>query len=443
MLGIITYTLILVSLLVGTWRRPAIGFAAVLCLYGLKQWGQSSTALLSEYRQVTNFAIAAIALLGVGLNASRGACLFCRTAPATLLIGALYLYAFITISWAPDWQTSLNQWVSSAPYLVTVTLLAPLLMNDLDDARKASIATLLAGGSLCALALLFGHWGDRGLILFGHEAMEDVNSIYRFETNPLALSSLGGTVFLISALSLGRPNPLLLRLIAAACIPITLAVVLRSGSRGQLIASGLAMGVALPIAYRLRDGRSWVMLVLLVALILGLGWWSTSLVNIDVARWSDSRTTDDVAGRFAMAQALWNAATSNFFTIIFGIGNSSAFKILGIYPHITALEVLAEEGLIGGLMYFGAIFLTMRSIWRIVARTELSATNRNALAIFSGLFVFELIVSWKQGTLLFSVNVFAFAIALARLEMAGASSTTRRSLVTIAAESGLFPNLLR
>jgi hypothetical protein len=137
-------------------------------------------------------------------------------------------------------------------------------------------------------------------------------------------------------------------------------------------------------------------------------------VDVDNSRWSEVRTSQDVAGRFAMARTLLGASTSDFFTALFGLGNSSAFHVLGIYPHITGLEILAEEGIFGGAIYFGILVFAMRSAKRMIG-APLSDSQRNGAAILIGLFVFELILSWKQGSLLFSVYVFAYAIALARL----------------------------
>ncbi len=90
--------------------------------------------------------------------------------------------------------------------------------------------------------------GLEGLLLYG--------DVYESETDPLALSSLAGTVFLIAALSLGRPNRALMRVIAMGCIPVALAVILKSGSRGQLIGSAVGAVVSLPIALRLKISKS-------------------------------------------------------------------------------------------------------------------------------------------------------------------------------------------
>jgi hypothetical protein len=427
------------ALLIGVLRRPAIGIAAVLCLFGLKQWGQTTTEILSQYRQFTNIAVGLIALLGVAIAARRRSCLFCRLPPTAVLVAALYVYAFVTIVWSPDPQTSLDQWGIEGPYLITVGLIAPLLFTDLDDVRIGFIWTAVAGALICILALVFGTWGARGLVLYGQEAIQEN------EANALAFSSMAGTVFLIASLSLTRPHRVLMRLFALACIPVALAVVLRSGSRGQLIAAVVGLLVGLPIAYRLRDAKSLIALCLVAGVVLGLGWWATSLVHIDAARWSDSRTSEDVIGRFENAQILLQAASSHPFTMIFGLGNSSAFPILGIYPHIAGLEVLAEEGFVGALMYLAIIYFAARSVLRIAGRPDLSDFRRNALGVLTGLFVFELVLTQKQGSLLSSFYVWAYAITLARLEAPVPVKTNRpvREKVTASPSLGRFQNLMR
>jgi len=52
--------------------------------------------------------------------------------------------------------------VTQAPYIVTITVIAPLLFCELKDARLALIWTAMVGGLLCLLALAFGKWGARG-----------------------------------------------------------------------------------------------------------------------------------------------------------------------------------------------------------------------------------------------------------------------------------------
>ena len=143
-----------------------------------------------------------------------------------------------------------------------------------------------------------------------------------------------------------------------------------------------------------------------------------------------------------MARALLGVSTSEFFTALFGLGNSSAFQVLGIYPHITGLEVLAEEGIFGAAIYLIILLLTFRSVKRII-KLPLRDSERQGVAILAGLFIFELILSWKQGSLLFSVYVFAYAIALARLEESQREPSSRLHPATISVRPPRFENLMR
>jgi hypothetical protein len=435
MLGLISYISILVVLAIGVLRWPTVGVAAVLCLYGLKQWGQSTTAFFAEHGQFTNYAVFVIVLLGLALAARKRSCIFCQFPATAKMVIALIIYALFSVAWARDPVVSLDQWTAQGPYIITVAFLAPLLFSDFEGARTAFIWTAVVGGTICTLALVFGKWGNRGLLLYG--------DIHEWEANPLAMASLAGTVFLIAGLSLGRPSGILMRVFSLACIPVMLAVILKSGSRGQLIASIAGVMVALPFAIRIRNTRSIAALVLSAGLIVGLGSWGASLVEIDTARWQRGDSTEAVTGRLASAETLLNASTSNFFTAVFGLGNSSSFQVIGFYPHIAGLEVVAEEGLLGAALYAAIIVLAIRSIRRISGQPELTDIERSVLATLTGLFVFEFILSWKQGSLLSSVYVFAYAITLARLE----KPTLEKAPVATPADPGpplpRFQNLMR
>lgn len=438
MLGLVTYCLILVTLIAGTWFRPAVGVAAVLCLYGLKQWGQSTHPFFIEHGTFTNYAIFAVTVLGLVRTAVRRSCLVCNVPVITRFIVALLAYALFSIVWSPDTVVSFEQWIIQGPYIITIALLAPLLFNDAADVRVALRWSAWVGAAICTLALLFGKWGARGLLLFG--------DVHEWETNPLAIASLGGTVFLVSALSLVRPSPLIVRIIAMACIPIGLAVILKSGSRGQLIAGVIGTIVALPITFRMKDVRSLVGLFVVVAIIGGLASWGSRLVEIDTERWQGAERHQAVADRFDSAERLIGAAASGPLTTVFGLGNSSAFQVVGFYPHIAGLEVIAEEGLVGAALYTIIMILAIRSALQIASRPGLSDAERNVLAMVTGLFVFEFILTWKQGSLLSSVYVFLYGITLARLEHPLAARPTQqdaRAVTPVPAGAPRFQNLLR
>ena len=436
-MGLITYCMIFAALAFGTYRQPSIALAAVLCLYGLKQWGQSTNAFLAEHREIANYAAALIAIFGVFIATVRRSCLFCQIPRVSILVGLLYLYALFSAGWAPDPQASLQQWITQGPYIATIVLVAPLLLSNARDVRTAFLATAITGGAICFLALQFGNWGFRGLVLYG--------DFDESETNPLALASMAGTALMVAAFSLSRENRSTWRIFSIACIPACVAVILKSGSRGQLLASGVALIAASPIYFRIRSLRSIGAMFLAAGVLVGLGWWASTLVEIDSARWSSTDSVESVSGRLELARALLVASTSHPLTALFGLGNSSSITLLGIYPHITGLEVLAEEGLIGAALYCSIIISAIRSIARASAALPEKGFDRQGLAILAGLFIFELLLSWKQGTLLSSVYVFAYAIMLGYFERNVADSKLAPALTSQAAwpQPPNLPNVMR
>ena len=435
MLGILTYLLVAATLGIGVLRRPAIGLAAILTLYGLKQWGQSTTALFSEHRQITNILVGIIALIALALASFRRSCLFCKVPLTGVLVLAVYAYAFASILWGLDQSESLDRWVLAIPYIVIVTGIAPLLINDFPDAVTGFEWTALVGGFICALALVFGHWGSRGLILF------DDNS--DTETNPLALASMAGTVALIAGLSMRSHVKIAKRLVALLLIPVALGVIIRSGSRGQLFALAPALFAGWLIAYRPRDIRSVIAFLLAFGLVGVMGIVVWKMLTIDSARWASTQATEDVAGRLGAARSLLAISLSNPFTAMFGIGNSSSFKVIGYYPHVTVLEVLAEEGMVGLGIYCAALLAGASNLLRMLRRIGDDVGARHALSYVTAAFVYELILSWKQGALLSSVYVFAYVIILGRLDLLGMPAQARAHWQLMpAAPIKPFPNLM-
>jgi len=222
---------------------------------------------------VTNLVIGVLVLVGIARRAVKQSCVFCQFPLSAWLVAAIYGYAFITTLWAPDSQSSLAEWVRLGPYIVTVTVLAPLLLSDLADIRIAFQWTVYVGGAVCLLALVFGKWGFRGLLLNG--------DLYETETNPLALASLGGVVLLAAATLMLQKKHLVLKIINIACIPLALAVILKSGSRGQLLATGPAFVVAWLIAFRLKNVGSVAALLLTACFVVGIGVWAATIVEVD------------------------------------------------------------------------------------------------------------------------------------------------------------------
>lgn len=406
MIGILSCAALVTLLLIGTLRTPSAGFAGVLCLFGLKQWGQNSAPFIAEHRTATNLVIGALLLLGILVRAARGQCLFCRFPAAALFVAALWGYALVTLLWTPDPTGAFEVWQTDAPYMAAIAFGGPLLIGSLRDMRACAYWTIAIGTAVMGLAMVYGQWGIRGLTVLG--------DIRESESNPLALASMAGTVAVFAALSMQRTMNIAWRVVFLLVIPLGFAVILRSGSRGQLVAAAVAIVLLWPVAYRQRHIGSRVLWLVAATSISLLAWVGTSFVASD-RRWSAAVSGADVAGRLDMSLTLIRRAISSPFSFVFGLGNSSSFHYLGLYPHVAFLEILGEEGLVGASLFACIAFLALRSTLRL-ARYAKEPDARATLGLLGGAFIFELILSMKQGTLLSCTYVFAYAIVLGRLE---------------------------
>jgi hypothetical protein len=96
-----TYVLLLGALVAGTLFRPAVAVAGVICLFGLKQWGQVAHPFLLEHPLFSNYAIGVLVLVGVAMRFVAGQCPWCDAPRAWWTALGLYAYALLSLLWTP------------------------------------------------------------------------------------------------------------------------------------------------------------------------------------------------------------------------------------------------------------------------------------------------------------------------------------------------------
>ena len=112
-------------------------------------------------------------------------------------------------------------------------------------------------------------------------------------------------------------------------------------------------------------------------------------------------------------------ASGSPFTWIFGLGSSASFSdtLLGGYPHLVAAEALAELGVIGFSLLMTIWVLTAKNLWKLGRRLAEFPEERGLVAVLGALFLFELVLTFKQGSLLGNYFSFGFAMMIGRLEI--------------------------
>lgn len=406
----LTFIGLLVAAALGAIFAPATALAAVICMFGLEQWGQASGASLATHQTFTNVAIGVIVVIAFIACLLRSQRPFSRLPANYWVVAGLFGYAFVSLLWTPDPSGAMTLWKSAYPYLFTMVFIPPLFCVQARDYVIGLRALIVGGGAVCALVLFLGNWGHRGLVTN--------TALYGLETNPLAMASMAGQVAL-TALLVPLAKSKLIRWSAFLLIaPLCVALVVRTGSRGQLIAVLLALAVAWPFA---RGGAMALRMLVAPAMVALLGliaYASLDYFGGDAGRWNDTGlATDDVEGRLAMAMVLLGKLMENPFTVLFGLGTSASYHLFGIYPHVVTLEILGEEGLIGLAVFGVAIGSCALAALRMPA-VSMPKQTRAAAAALIGAAVFHLVVSFKQGSMLQSPLLFLHLILVPKLLLA-------------------------
>jgi len=412
-MGLSAYVAIAGGLFITLWKYPAVALAGILCMFGLEQWGQATTTFFSQQHTATNYLIGGILVLALMVQGvKKGFSTLAGYPPVGWLTLALFLYAFASTQWAPRPDISLELWTSRWPYVVTLIVLSPLLITQSRDLRAANIGLLVVGGLLTILLLFFVQWEYRSIVM-GHDL-----------GNPLAVSSMAGMVVLIAVLADPWPESRLWVPIKWALVSLCLAIVVRSGSRGQLLGTILISIACWPFSRRLANVKQFVILGLVVVFLGAATNWAIQEYSSQQAysfygsRWSEQSAQEDIAGRLKNALLLVRLAYESPETMLIGLGNSASYdpRILGIYPHFVPLEVLAEEGLIGFGLYITILFCSMRSCLRCFRSIANEPRERLLLGGLVGLYMFTLLLSFKEGSLLGNLEFFMLSIILGRYE---------------------------
>jgi hypothetical protein len=189
----------------------------------------------------------------------------------------------------------------------------------------------------------------------------------------------------------------------------------------------LAGIVFYPMSRRIRNVRGFLAASIGLLVLVAVASYAVSELNIgNSRRWQLEQMQQDYeGGRLKPALKLmitWLESSPVYWII--GLGNSASWdsSLIGFYPHFVPAEVLAEEGLIGFVIWCAMIYVTIRSIVRLNRVVKAMPEQRGLVAAMSALFLLEFLLGFKTGSLLGNVNFFAFCIMLGRMEQGVANS---------------------
>ena len=235
----------------------------------------------------------------------------------------------------------------------------------------------------------------------------------------MSIASLAGYVVLIAMLMNFRGVGRVWQILRWGLVVIGVVMSIRSGSRGQLFAMTGSTILFLPMSRRISSTKGFVATLAGAVSVGALIMWLYGQYAI-WERWEwESMVEAYQSSRAEMVGALlaaWLDSSPVYWLI--GLGSSAAYDpgIVGGYPHVVLIEVLCEEGLVGFVLFCGIVVLSMRSILRVYGASAPYPDARGVLAALGALFLFVFVLSFKQGSMLGSPYLFAFAVMLGKFE---------------------------
>jgi hypothetical protein len=406
------YIALLLSLLLGTLYRPAIGLAALACIQVLDFWGQLSSPWLAENGKFTNLYMVGLIAMGL-LRAQQFTRVKTHGIPwVQVLVICFWIEAGISLYWSPAFKEGIGEWGKYWPYMILHASLAPLLIRRSIDLQHGLSAVLLLGAILAILVDAFVRWDQRFVVSF-------YNPNAKF-WNALAFAQMAGYVT-IAAVLLNHRKSWFWGLLKGVAIASSVILVVKSGTRGQFVLMAALPIVFLPMSRPLGSMKTYVSGVLLVTCLASASIFAYDSFIYKDERWSSGNFRSDWELRVMMADNLlhhWlKGSNGDPMVLLLGLGNSASFsqRINGFYPHMMLPEILGEEGLVGLGLFCSAVWMAIRTTRNAYRLSKEDPVLRGILATLAACFSFAFILSFKQGSMAsYSAELFSFVILIER-----------------------------
>jgi hypothetical protein len=413
--------LVFVGFAIAITMRPINIIALAMSVYVFEQWAQANSPFFATHASLVNYAFGVLSLYALACVALRGRNPLTPATSAMWVYLALICYATVSCLWALDRGLSFFLWKYHIPYVITFVGIVPLTIQDRDDLRHAFTMSL-AFGTVVGVMLLAGTqvhaWGRTVEVTHGAAVVDPRTGKSMTRLAPLAVGDLGGQLAIIAMLMNYRGLARVWQYLRWAIVPLALAMIYRSGSRGQLIATILAVVMFLAFSRGTKQITGWIAAGVSTLLILGASVWAFLGYAANSGRWDLDKmqaqfTSTRLEYSFKLLDYWVNSTPVNW---LFGLGSSSSYdpRIIGAYCHITVVEVLAELGFVGLLMFSAWGFLVGRDILRLYIMTQKSDVDRGVAVVISALFVYAVILSFKQGSFLTNTFLFSSGLMLCR-----------------------------
>lgn len=365
-----------VAFIVLTFADLAIGVVILIVVVFAETTPLAGPAL--SFTKLTGLLLAMAWVARLATRAAGTERLIFAAHPGFSYVLALFLgWVLVSVSWAADTQAALLQ----GSRLLLVAVLYVILYTAVRG-RKQAIWVI--AGFLTGAAGLAAY----GLVSPPELGAADTGRLTVGDPNFLAATLVAGVAFAVAGFVAARGLPLL-RLATAGATGLCLIAFFLTGSRGGLVAFGVALVAAVVVAGRWR-AKAVVAVVVLAACTVG---YLTTYAPPEVRERIASASQGEVEreeGRFTIWAVGWRmfednpiegVGTGNFpqESIHYVLEPGSVFRtdrVIDQPPvaHNTYLGTLAELGIVGALLYLGILTF---SIWCALVAARTFANRRD------------------------------------------------------------------
>ena len=409
-MGILIFAIIVSLFFWLTFKNMSYAVTVFICMFAAEQWGTIYLPFIAQNGTLFNALI--LCLLAVSwFRIPAGATIEIIQYPIRLLLISLLFYTLVSTIWSP-FEASATQRLSDASYyLVAALLIAPLLLRKPEDFTRMLDAVNWLGGAIVIAFAYIPSFDGRSVAASDAVFTEDALSL------PLALSTFSGVVAIVSVIRVKKSPIHILWAVFVFGSAVYLQV--KTGSRGQFAFTLAAIMFCLPTLWK-GFSVNRVFLYCLAALLIA----ATIFVVVNTENTLSARLGADsvdgaVGNRFEFAIVMLDLWSTDFTTIIFGLGSSASWAVIDIYIHNVTLEVLAELGLIGFLLLSLAVTWIIQLGYSGKVRRQLSIDSARDFAALFGCWLLAYLTSFKQGAMIGSVDLFFYAALLEKCVIIG------------------------
>ena len=384
-----------------TIRHVSFALLAIICMFAFEQWGALHIVAVAENGTLVNLCIivlAAIAWFRLPPGTSFEFLLY----PNRLLLMLLMFYAMASTLWSPTDADATTRFMDSVHYNIAGLLIAPLLVMTSRDITRVLDSVNIVGG---LLVILFAY-----VPTFEGRSMVTAYNLEEMISLPLTIGDFAGWVMLISIMRMrARLWSVLWSLLVFGS---ALFLITKTGSRGQLIFGLAALLICLPAKWK-NFSVNKVLVYLLLGLLAAAAFAIVTQTENTLSSRMQSEYTDSATQtRVEMATALLDVwVEGDLMTLIFGLGSSASWSpdIVGFYPHVIPLEILGELGFLGFILFSLVVMSLFLKAYSGKQKRELGNQELTDFSALFACFVFALLISCKQGTLIYSMHLMMYA----------------------------------